>query len=100
MGRVEACQQVQVNETLSIDWERSQPRVIWDDDRPANLSSCVSCGLCATVCPCNALMEKSMLGQAGFMTGLDEDMLEPMIDMVKKSSRIIKPFLLCRKWKR
>ncbi|MBE0791623.1 molybdopterin-dependent oxidoreductase, partial [Escherichia coli] len=39
---------------------------------------------CATVCPCNALMEKSMLGQAGFMTGLDEDMLEPMIDMVKK----------------
>ncbi|MDC9201509.1 oxidoreductase, partial [Clostridioides difficile] len=29
-------------------------------------------------------MEKSMLGQAGFMTGLDEDMLEPMIDMVKK----------------
>ncbi|HGX1665549.1 TPA: formate dehydrogenase subunit alpha [Listeria innocua] len=81
---VEACQQVQVNETLSIDWERSQPRVIWDDDRPANLSSCVSCGLCATVCPCNALMEKSMLGQAGFMTGLDEDMLEPMIDMVKK----------------
>jgi formate dehydrogenase major subunit len=81
---VEACQSVQVNETLSIDWEREQPRVIWDDDRPANLSSCVSCGLCSTVCPCNAMMEKSMLGQAGFMTGLDEDVLEPMIDMVKK----------------
>ncbi|WP_099222501.1 formate dehydrogenase subunit alpha [Listeria costaricensis] len=81
---VEACQSVQVNETLSIDWEREQPRVIWDDDKPANLSSCVSCGLCSTVCPCNAMMEKSMLGQAGFMTGLDEDVLEPMIDMVKK----------------
>ncbi|WP_163655118.1 formate dehydrogenase subunit alpha [Listeria sp. PSOL-1] len=81
---VEACQSVQVNETLSIDWERPQPRVIWDDDKPANMSSCVSCGLCSTVCPCNAMMEKSMLGQAGFMTGLDEDLLEPMIDMVKK----------------
>ncbi|WP_430536189.1 formate dehydrogenase subunit alpha [Listeria rocourtiae] len=81
---VEACQSVQVNETLSIDWDRPQPRVIWDDDRPANMSSCVSCGLCSTVCPCNAMMEKSMLGQAGFMTGIGEEVLEPMIDMVKK----------------
>ncbi|MCP6559355.1 4Fe-4S binding protein, partial [Klebsiella pneumoniae] len=29
---VEVCQDVQVNETLSIDWEREQPRVIWDND--------------------------------------------------------------------
>ncbi|MCY8279451.1 formate dehydrogenase subunit alpha, partial [Bacillus inaquosorum] len=80
---VEVCQNLQVNETLSIDWERERPRVIWDEGVPINESSCVSCGQCVTVCPCNALMEKSMLGQAGFMTGIKEDVMEPMIDLVK-----------------
>nr|WP_212774455.1 formate dehydrogenase subunit alpha [Polycladomyces abyssicola] len=81
---VEVCQDLQVNETLTIDWERDIPRVIWDDDKPINESSCVSCGQCVTVCPCNALMEKSMLGEAGFMTGIKKDLLNPMIDFVKK----------------
>ncbi|PZE21881.1 formate dehydrogenase subunit alpha [Paenibacillus xerothermodurans] len=81
---VEVCQNLQVNETLSIDWEADRPRVIWDDGAAINDSSCVSCGQCVTVCPCNALMEKSMLGEAGFMTGLKPDMLEPMIDLVKE----------------
>ncbi|PWI57021.1 formate dehydrogenase subunit alpha [Sulfoacidibacillus thermotolerans] len=81
---VEACQDLQVNETLSIDWEREQPRVIWDDDVPIDESSCVSCGHCVTLCPTNALMEKSMLGQAGFMTGIGPDLLNPMIDLVKQ----------------
>jgi formate dehydrogenase major subunit len=81
---VEVCQDLQVNETLTIDWERDMPRVIWDDDKPINESSCVSCGQCVTVCPCNALMEKSMLGEAGFMTGLDKELLNPMIDLVKE----------------
>ena len=27
---VEACQNVQVNETLTIDWESAHPRVLWD----------------------------------------------------------------------
>ncbi|QPA31379.1 formate dehydrogenase subunit alpha [Thermaerobacillus caldiproteolyticus] len=81
---VEVCQNLQVNETLSIDWEAERPRVIWDDGVPINESSCVSCGQCVTVCPCNALMEKSMLGEAGFMTGLDKDLLNPMIDFVKE----------------
>lgn len=80
---VEVCQNLQVNETLSIDWERDRPRVIWDEGVAINESSCVSCGQCVTVCPCNALMEKSMLGQAGFMTGIKEDVMELMIDLVK-----------------
>src|SRR5581483_486277 len=46
-------------------------------------SSCVSCGHCITVCPCNALMEKSMLEQAGYFTGLPATALEHMIDVVK-----------------
>lgn len=81
---VEACQDLQVNETLTIDWEREMPRVIWDDNKSINDSSCVSCGHCVTVCPCNALMEKSMLGEAGFMTSIGKDMLTPMIDLVKE----------------
>ncbi|PWI58767.1 formate dehydrogenase subunit alpha [Sulfoacidibacillus thermotolerans] len=81
---VEACQNIQVTETLSIAWDRERPRVIWDDDVPIDMSSCVSCGHCVTVCPCNALMEKSMLGEAGYLTGIKPELLHPMIELTKK----------------
>jgi formate dehydrogenase major subunit len=81
---VEACQNLQVNETLSIDWEAERPRVVWDHGVSINESSCVSCGHCVTVCPCNALMEKSMLGEAGFLTGLKPETLRRMIDITKE----------------
>ncbi|WP_377887661.1 formate dehydrogenase subunit alpha [Alkalihalobacillus sp. R86527] len=80
---VEACQDVQVTETLTIDWERERPRVIWDNDVPINESSCVSCGHCSTVCPCNAMMEKGMEGEAGFLTGMPDGTLRPMIELTK-----------------
>jgi formate dehydrogenase major subunit len=80
---VEACQNVQVNETLSIRWEDEHPRVLWDGGSTIGESSCVSCGHCVTVCPCNALMEKSMIGQAGFLTFLSKPVLDGMIDVVK-----------------
>ena len=67
---VEACQDVEVNETLHIDWSLERPRVVWDDGKAINDSSCVSCGHCVTVCPVNALMEKSMLEEAGYFTSL------------------------------
>src|ERR1019366_1818432 len=59
---VQACQDLQVNETLSIRWEDPHPRVLWDGGAAIGESSCVSCGHCVTVCPCNALMEQTMLG--------------------------------------
>jgi formate dehydrogenase major subunit len=80
---VEACQNVQVNETLSIEWESAHPRVLWDGGAPIGESSCVSCGHCVTVCPCNALMEKSMLQHSGYFTGLPKPALDNMIDVVK-----------------
>lgn len=80
---VEACQNVEVNETLSINWDDEHPRVLWDGGKPIAESSCVSCGHCVTVCPCNALMEKSMLGHAGFMSGIPKKALAGMIDIVK-----------------
>ncbi|WP_348268165.1 formate dehydrogenase subunit alpha [Edaphobacter paludis] len=80
---VEACQNVQVNETLTIDWESDHPRVLWDGGEKIEGSSCVSCGHCVTVCPCNALMEKSMIGHAGYLTNLPTQVLDDMIDVVK-----------------
>jgi formate dehydrogenase major subunit len=80
---VEACQNVQVNETLTIDWENAHPRVLWDGGEKIEGSSCVSCGHCVTVCPCNALMEKSMLGEAGYLTDIPAPVLDNMIDVVK-----------------
>jgi formate dehydrogenase major subunit len=80
---VEACQTLQVNETLSIRWEDDHPRVLWDGGKTIGESSCVSCGHCVTVCPCNALMEKSMVGEAGYMTAIPHNALSGMIDVVK-----------------
>jgi formate dehydrogenase major subunit len=80
---VQACQTVEVNETLSIGWELEHPRVLWDGGMQIGGSSCVSCGHCVTVCPCNALMEKSMLGEAGFLSGMPKGALDKMIDVVK-----------------
>ncbi|MFC9539423.1 formate dehydrogenase subunit alpha [Lysinibacillus sp. NPDC056959] len=81
---VEVCQNLQVNETLSLDWEAERPKIVWDEGVAINDSSCVGCGQCVTVCPCNALMEKSMLGEAGFMTGLKQETLDPMISLIKE----------------
>ncbi len=80
---VESCQNVQVNETLSIDWTSANPRVLWDGGERIEGSSCVSCGHCVTVCPCNALMEKTMLGHAGYLTNLPGKVLDDMIEVVK-----------------
>ena len=57
--------------------------MLWDGGATIGESSCVSCGHCVTVCPCNALMEKSMLGHAGFLTALPKPALNGMIDVVK-----------------
>ncbi len=84
---VEACQNLEVNETLSIRWEDPNPRVLWDGGSTIGESSCVSCGHCVTVCPCNALMETSMLHHAGFLTGLSKQSLDGMIDVVKGVER-------------
>ena len=86
---VEACQNVEVNETLSIDYSMENPRVLWDGGHTIAGSSCVSCGHCVTVCPCNALLEKSMQPDAGPFTALPQSLKRPMIDIVKKLENTI-----------
>lgn len=82
---VQACQNVQVNETLMIDWELERPRVIWDGNTDLNIddSSCVNCGHCSTVCPCNAMMDVGMVGEAGFLTGMLKDAFRPAVEVTK-----------------
>ncbi|PLR52136.1 formate dehydrogenase subunit alpha [Chimaeribacter arupi] len=80
---VEACQNVEVNETLSIDYSMAHPRVLWDGGTTIAGSSCVSCGHCVTVCPCNALLETSMQPDAGPLTNMDQPLKRNLIDAVK-----------------
>ncbi|QNQ20578.1 formate dehydrogenase subunit alpha [Kosakonia sp. SMBL-WEM22] len=80
---VDACQNVEVNETLSIDYTMEHPRVLWDGGTQIAGSSCVSCGHCVTVCPCNALMEKSMQPDAGPFTSMRQSLKRPLIDIIK-----------------
>jgi formate dehydrogenase major subunit len=80
---VEACQNVEVNETLSIDYSNPHPRVLWDGGKPIGESSCVSCGHCVTVCPCNALLERTLQPDAGPFTAIEADTKRTMIDFVK-----------------
>ncbi len=91
---VEACQNLVVNEVLSLDWSRPRPRVVWDHDAEINESSCVSCGTCCTVCPVNALMEKSILGQAGYVTGVTKSVKDRMVDAVKEVETSFSPLML------
>ncbi|WP_110649887.1 formate dehydrogenase subunit alpha [Salinicola peritrichatus] len=80
---VEACQNVEVNETLTIDYDMEHPRVLWDGGRPIDESSCVHCGHCVTVCPCNALLENTMHENTGPFTFVPQDMKRSMVDATK-----------------
>ena len=81
---VEACQDLVVNEVIRVDWTLNPPRVVWDQNAPVDQSSCVSCGTCVSVCPVDALMPKSILGEAGFLTGLPASTKESMTRVVKR----------------
>ncbi|MDY0884722.1 formate dehydrogenase subunit alpha [Dongia soli] len=86
---VEACQNVEVNETLSIDFNAEHPRVLWDGGTRIAGSSCVSCGHCVTVCPCNALLEKTMQPDAGPFTAMSQEVKRPLIDFIKSMEETI-----------
>jgi formate dehydrogenase major subunit len=90
---VEACQDVAVNETLSIDWELPRPRVVWDGGQPAGDSSCVACGQCVSVCPVDALIEKSMVGRAGFATGIAPALRQTLLDATRAVETDFRPLL-------
>lgn len=91
---VEACQDIVVNEVIKIDWKLNPPRVVWSNGKSIDYSSCVSCGTCVTVCPVNALMEKSILGEAGYFTGINSEVKEKLILAAKAGEKNFAPFML------
>lgn len=55
---VQACNDVQVNNAISLGYRGASTKVIAAGDRPLKDSDCVFCGECVQVCPVGALLEK------------------------------------------
>ena len=91
---VEACQDVVVNEVLHIDWSLTPPRVVWDHGATVDRSSCVSCGTCASVCPVDAILEKSMRGHAAHFSNLAPETRTRLVSWTKDASPDLGPLWL------
>jgi formate dehydrogenase major subunit len=91
---VEACQDVVVNEVLHVDWTLRPPRVVWDQGSAIDESSCVSCGACSTVCPVDAIMEKSMRGRAAHFSNVAPETRARLVSWAKAASPDLGPLWL------
>ena len=66
---VRACREVQVNDVIGMAYRGHGSKVIFDFDQPMGESTCVACGECVQACPTGALMEASLLDEAGVRRG-------------------------------
>lgn len=62
---VRACREVQANDVIGMAYRGHGSKVVFDFDNGMGHSTCVACGECVQVCPTGALMEKSLLDNAG-----------------------------------
>jgi formate dehydrogenase major subunit len=62
---VRACREVQANDVIGMAFRGHGSKVVFDFDQGMGHSTCVACGECVQVCPTGALMEKSLLDEAG-----------------------------------
>lgn len=60
---IAACNEVVVNEVLSMGYRGGRSLVVADQNVPLGTSSCVGCGECVQICPTGALTEKKAVGQ-------------------------------------
>ncbi len=66
---VRACREVQGNDVIGMAFRGQGSKVVFDFDTPMGTSTCVACGECVQACPTGALMEASLLDDAGTRTG-------------------------------
>ena len=69
---VRACREVQVNDVIGMAYRGHNAKVVFDFDAAMGTSTCVACGECVQACPTGALMEASLLDDAGLRTGFEE----------------------------
>ncbi len=62
---VRACREVQVNDVIGMAYRGHGAKIVFDFDAPMGNSTCVACGECVQACPTGALMEASLLDEAG-----------------------------------
>ncbi|MCY4348549.1 MAG: 2Fe-2S iron-sulfur cluster-binding protein, partial [Thiotrichales bacterium] len=62
---VRACREVQVNDVIGMAGRGSGSKIVFDFDDPMGASTCVACGECVQACPTGALMEASLVDEAG-----------------------------------
>ena len=62
---VRACREVQMNDVIGMAYRGAGAKIVFDFDDPMGESTCVACGECVQACPTGALMEASLLDEAG-----------------------------------
>ncbi len=62
---VRACREVQVNDVIGMAGRGHDAQIVFDMKDPMGQSTCVACGECVQACPTGALMEASVLDEAG-----------------------------------
>ncbi len=58
---VQACNEIQVNNAISLGYRGAESKVVAKGDYPLTKSDCVFCGECVQVCPVGALVPKSVI---------------------------------------
>ena len=73
---VRACREVQVNDVIGMAYRGIGSRIVFDFDDAMGASTCVACGECVQACPTGALMEASLVDEAGVDRRLELDEVE------------------------
>ena len=73
---VRACREVQVNDVIGMAYRGIGSKIVFDFDDPMGASTCVACGECVQACPTGALMEASLVDEAGVDRRLALDEVE------------------------
>lgn len=61
---VQACNEIQVNNVLSMAYRGSEASIVASYNKPLGKSECVACGECVQACPVGALIEKKAICRA------------------------------------